>query len=378
MPATQKEDIKDFAKVVKSKVRKKKKKTKRKVPSKSRFLPISNDGTAQASDEDEEKGADHVDYGDNESTTSIESRISSPLRETDKTTSKEIQPSSSRVLRSMPVLDDEHQLISYYTSCLNDSSQPTTSTPIQTLARLDREQVKELDEIVENLEDDNRYLREKILEIQDVEARRSLGQTEEKERIEEYNERLEARQEVLEDHNRRLEDQLAKLRSLIQQEKYVPGGNNIDMQTPTFFSRKEDIMNHPYKSIDAACQYRKDPVKRTQSSSTSPYNYERLRPLPVSKDTPQYSPVQSKQNMTSYSKHSTSTDYPWENVSGRHFKMPDANDDIAATIISTTSDDDLRAIELRLEKLLEPDIAEEDEKAREGVESKAGMLDDSG
>lgn len=48
---TQTEDIKDFAKVVKSKVRKKKKK-KKKDPSKGRFLPIENNGTTRASDEE--------------------------------------------------------------------------------------------------------------------------------------------------------------------------------------------------------------------------------------------------------------------------------------------------------------------------------------
>jgi hypothetical protein len=50
MQATQKEDIKDFTKVIKSKVRKKKKK---KTPAKARYLPITNDATATyASDEE--------------------------------------------------------------------------------------------------------------------------------------------------------------------------------------------------------------------------------------------------------------------------------------------------------------------------------------
>lgn len=62
-----------------------------------------------------------------------------------------------------------------------------------------------------------RYLRERILEIQDAEIQRSLIQINEIERVDEYNERLEARQEVLEDHNQRLADQLTKLRLLIQQ-----------------------------------------------------------------------------------------------------------------------------------------------------------------
>lgn len=45
--ATQKEDIKDFAKVMKSKVRKKKKK-----PTKSRYLPVTNEATTYASNEE--------------------------------------------------------------------------------------------------------------------------------------------------------------------------------------------------------------------------------------------------------------------------------------------------------------------------------------
>ena len=66
----------------------------------------------------------------------------------------------------------------------------------------------------------SRYLREKIVDIQNSEARRHLTQSlesDEREAVVEYNERLGARQEVLEDHNRRLEEQLTKLRQLLHQ-----------------------------------------------------------------------------------------------------------------------------------------------------------------
>ena len=73
------------------------------------------------------------------------------------------------------------------------------------------------------------------MDIQDSEARRHLShslQSDEKEAMDEYNERLEARQEVLEDHNRRLEEQLSKLRQLSHQVE-LSQCNNTHQQIST-------------------------------------------------------------------------------------------------------------------------------------------------
>ena len=75
------------------------------------------------------------------------------------------------------------------------------------------------------------------MDIQDSEARRHLAQslqTDEREAMGEYNERLEARQEVLQDHNRRLEEQLGRLRQLVHEvELFVNNGNNTREQIPS-------------------------------------------------------------------------------------------------------------------------------------------------
>ena len=75
------------------------------------------------------------------------------------------------------------------------------------------------------------------MDIQDSEARRHLAQSlqsDEREAMAEYNERLEARQEVLQDHNRRLEEQLGRLRQLVHEvELFVNNGNNTREQIPS-------------------------------------------------------------------------------------------------------------------------------------------------
>ena len=75
------------------------------------------------------------------------------------------------------------------------------------------------------------------MDIQDSETRGHQAQSlqsDEREAMAEYNERLEARQEVLEDHNRCLEEQLVKLRQLVHEvELFVLNENNTPQQTPS-------------------------------------------------------------------------------------------------------------------------------------------------
>lgn len=333
LPATQKEDIKDFTKVIKSKVRKKKKK---KTPAKARYLPITNDATATyASDED----TDYVDHADNESTTSFESHDISPERlfETKKNPKKENKHSSSEVLTSSPDIDDEHDLISYYTSRLNNKSPPNTSTPMPNA--MDRNQVREMEQIVVSLEEDNRYLREKITDIQDSETRRHLTQSlqsNEKEAMAEHNERLEARQEVLEDHNERLEEQLAKLRQLLHQKNSTLPGN-----------RSNDVINNRYQSTHKPS----DPSNVRQPTNSSLYSYERLRRFPRFSERPRHTEGGAFL-------HPPSKPLVRPTVApecDEPEKETGTSSGILGPSTSMSSDEDLRAIEVQLEELLEPD-----------------------
>ena len=339
LPATQKEDIKDFTKVIKSKVRKKKKKT----PAKPKYLPIVSDAAiTYASDED----ADDVDYADNESTTSFESRDADSKRLLKRNPKENNKHSPSEVLTSSPDIHDEHDLISYYSSRLNDKPLPTTSTPMTT-PKVDRNQVREIEQIVATLEEDNRYLREKILDIQNSDTRRHLTQSlesNEREQVIEYNERLEARQEVLEDHNRRLEEQLTKLRELLYQKKHstLPGERSDGFQNS--LNGRNDAMSNHYLSHN--------PSRPSNNPNSSQCGYKRLRPFPRLRDRsagtessailpPPPSKLSVRQNVSQkYSER--------EKESGSSSGMLDPG-------TSMSSDEDLRAIKVQLEELLEPD-----------------------
>ncbi|XP_028404706.1 dystrophin-like isoform X2 [Dendronephthya gigantea] len=353
LPATQKEDIKDFAKVIKSKVGKKKKKS-----TKPRYLPVTNEATTYASNEDTE----NVDYADNESTTSFDSHDieSERLSEAKEIPKKDNQYSSSEVLTSSPDVDDEHELISYYTSRLNNKSPaPTTSTPMQATT-LERDQVSEMEQIIVSLEDDNRYLREKILDIQASEHGRRLNQSlesDEREVIEEYNKRLEARQEVLEDHNNRLEEQLTKLRHFINQKKSPHTSNSLyktsGLQTYDFTSQNVSHVSSPPRLLNSSSR-----------------RYERLRPKPELRGQSQSTgraaillPPPSTHLVKSVKPSAVPKSAEDELGSG-------TNDGILRPSISMSSDEDLRAIEIQMEELLERESPGKDSRA----ESETGTL----
>ena len=341
LPATQKEDIKDFTKVIRSKVRKKKKK----IPAKPKYLPIASDAAmTYASDED----ADCVDYADNESTTSFESRDTDSKRLLKKNPKERNKHSPSEVLTSSPDIHDEHDLISYYSSRLNDKPLSTTSTPMTT-AKIDRNQVREIEQIVTTLEEDNRYLREKILDIQNSETRRHLTQSlesDEREAVIEYNERLEARQEVLEDHNRRLEEQLTKLRELLHQKNLtLPGDRSDGFQN--FLNGRNDVMSNHYQSTHHPSR----PFNNPKSSQ------ERLRPFSKLRD-------RSGDTRGSTilppppSKHSVR-----QNISREYNECEkESSSGMLGPGTSMSSDEDLRAIKVQLEELLEPDSSKPERK----------------
>ncbi|XP_046843676.1 dystrophin-like isoform X2 [Xenia sp. Carnegie-2017] len=219
LPATQKEDLKDFTKVFKTKFLKKKKE---KNTSGLRYLPITCDEFSDSSETSDE-WSDEVDGFDSESETCFGSYEMTAERH------------------------NEHDMTTFNSSRLKENSPPTTSTPLPTSC-LDNNQVKEMEEIVQSLENDNKYLRGKIMAIQQEFDSRHYSlqsmETVSRKEIDEYNERLEAKQEVLNDHNRRLQQQLDKLRHLLHQnaasaenisnesQRYLPMSNIPNKPTP--------------------------------------------------------------------------------------------------------------------------------------------------
>ncbi|RMX40701.1 hypothetical protein pdam_00020720, partial [Pocillopora damicornis] len=159
--STQKEDMKDFAKVMRNKVSKKKKR--QEDPSKGRFIPIEM---------------------------------------------KEVAPSDGEDDRA-----DEHGLIQHY-----------TKSPTQNARYGDIQSKGDLEHLIKSLENDNRALQGEINGIYQLQRQHQrehiIVPTEGPSReahLQRKRERLEAREEVLEEHNYQLQVQLHRLRILLQQ-----------------------------------------------------------------------------------------------------------------------------------------------------------------
>lgn len=99
-------------------------------------------------------------------------------------------------------------------------------------------------------------------------------------------------------------------------------------------------------------------MNRSPFSPFDPCNYGRFRPLPTSAITKDFPDYQSRHNIESTPKTTKSTGYPAGYTSEEYFKDPGASDETPGTINSTTSDDDLRAIEKGMQRLLEPEMVE--------------------
>ncbi|PFX17752.1 dystrophin-like isoform X2 [Stylophora pistillata] len=220
--STQKEDMKDFAKVMRNKVSKKKKR--QKDPSKGRFIPIEMKDAAPSDGEDE----DSVDFG-----TPGEVLPGSNVKERDDAVRPESHETREErnAIREKPsmtrpiVRDDEHGLIQHYAKSL--TGEPESMSPGSAQVARDRDSQKkvELEHLIKSLENDNRALQgeiDSIYQLRRQHQREPIVPVEDPSReanLRRKRERLEAREEVLEEHNYQLQVQLHRLRILLQQDE---------------------------------------------------------------------------------------------------------------------------------------------------------------
>ncbi|CAL4058547.1 unnamed protein product, partial [Meganyctiphanes norvegica] len=134
---------------------------------------------------------------------------------------------------STPDSEDEHGLIAQYCQSLSssDAPLPVPRSPIQIMAAVDADQKDELEQMIRDLEDENRVLQ---AEYDRLKSQQPIGsppddltnqrsETEmlaEAKLLRQHKGRLEARMGILEEHNRQLEAQLHRLRQLLGE----PGG----------------------------------------------------------------------------------------------------------------------------------------------------------
>ncbi|XP_058941147.1 dystrophin isoform X1 [Pocillopora verrucosa] len=219
--STQKEDMKDFAKVMRNKVSKKKKR--QEDPSKGRFIPIEMKEVAPSDGEDE----DSVDFGAPEKVSpglnvknrDHAARLASHETREERSSSKE-KPSVTRsVIRA-----DEHGLIQHYTKSLTSEPESMSASPTQNARYGDIQSKGDLEHLIKSLENDNRALQGEINGIYQLQRQHQrehiIVPTEGPSReahLQRKRERLEAREEVLEEHNYQLQVQLHRLRILLQQ-----------------------------------------------------------------------------------------------------------------------------------------------------------------
>ncbi|KAL9951367.1 hypothetical protein ACROYT_G044020 [Oculina patagonica] len=228
--STQKEDIKDFAKVMRNKVSKKKKKAPVH-PSKGRFIPLEMEDAAPSDEEDE----DYVDAsspvkvfpGTHDKLGSYAARLANHETKDDEEVTKE------RPVMARPVMDDEHHLIRHYTKSLTGepSGELTSPSTSQVARDMDSQEKRDLEDLITTLENDNRALQGEINNIHHLQRQNqkehSVIPVEDPAReayLRQQRERLEAREEVLEEHNYQLQVQLHRLRILLQQEESTLSG----------------------------------------------------------------------------------------------------------------------------------------------------------
>ncbi|WAR08807.1 DMDD-like protein [Mya arenaria] len=134
-----------------------------------------------------------------------------------------------------PDVDDEHHLIAQYCQSLNgDTSQHALKSPMQIMMAVDVHQKSELEAMIHDLEEENRTLqaeydrlrtqqehnnnKSQIEDLPGIDGEFPSHDAEmlaEAKLLRQHKGRLEARMRILEDHNRQLEGQLQRLRHLL-------------------------------------------------------------------------------------------------------------------------------------------------------------------
>ncbi|CAL4074887.1 unnamed protein product, partial [Meganyctiphanes norvegica] len=143
---------------------------------------------------------------------------------------------------STPDSEDEHGLIAQYCQSLSssDTPLPVPRSPNQSITTVDGDQKDELEQMIRDLEDENRVLQAEYDHLKsqqqigshpdDITCQRS--ETEmlaEAKLLRQHKGRLESRMGILEEHNSQLEAQLRRLRQLLGE----PGGQNSPNKSGT-------------------------------------------------------------------------------------------------------------------------------------------------
>ncbi|XP_074611916.1 dystrophin-like isoform X1 [Acropora palmata] len=231
--STQKEDIKDFAKVMRNKVSKKKKKKTPEHSSKGRFIPIDMEDAAPSEGEYE----DSVDAGSavkafpgtHDKLESYAARLANhEVKEEEQVTRED--PAMTRL-----AMGDEHHPVQQYAKCLTREpdvmgGSPSPTDMMKDLAVSNQEK-QDLEHLITTLESDNRALQSQINSIhqlhqhsQTEQSITPLGDLTKEAHLRRQRERLEAREEVLEEHNYQLQVQVHRLRTLLQQDDLTLSG----------------------------------------------------------------------------------------------------------------------------------------------------------
>lgn len=211
--STQKEDIKDFAKVMRNKVSKKNKKKIPEHPSKGRFIPIEIEEATPSDGEDE--FLDSVDAGSavkvfpgtHDKLGSYAARLANhEARE------EEISREEVPVITRTAIFTEEPEAMG------------PSPTEIASDLPVDSPERRDLEDLISTLENDNRALQSHINSIQQLQHQNQEEQNTvpiedptKEAYLRHQRERLEAREEVLEEHNYQLQVQLHRLTILLQQ-----------------------------------------------------------------------------------------------------------------------------------------------------------------
>ncbi|XP_013413171.1 dystrophin isoform X2 [Lingula anatina] len=249
------EDVRDFSRVLKNKLR-----SKRYFKKHPRlgYLPVQ---TVLEGDNLESPSPSSPQHTSREMHQRLELYASSPSSiASSQNTSQEIHPRlelyasrlaevEQRQQSSTPESEDEHHLIAQYCQSLNgDTPTHTLKSPMQIMLAIDADQRSELEAMIKDLEEENKNLQEEYDRLRQAhddheeQSHRPHGDDEEfsssrdaemiaeAKLLRQHKGRLEARMQILEDHNRQLEAQLQRLRQLLDQPSDEPSISYVSHQ----------------------------------------------------------------------------------------------------------------------------------------------------
>ncbi|EPQ19100.1 Dystrophin [Myotis brandtii] len=237
-PTTSREDVRDFAKVLKNKFR-----TKSPVTL-INFWPVDSApaSSPQLSHDDTHSRIEHY-----------ASRLAEMENSNGSYLNDSISPNES--------IDDEHLLIQHYCQSLNqDSPLSQPRSPAQILISLESEERGELERILADLEEENRNLQAEYDRLKQQHEHKGLSPLPsppemmptspqsprdaeliaEAKLLHQHKGRLEARMQILEDHNKQLESQLHRLRQLLEQPQAEAKVNGTTVSSPSTSLQRSD------------------------------------------------------------------------------------------------------------------------------------------